>query len=243
MLCFTGLTGLPQSSFRAISKLDKLYEVNLSFCADTDDLDVGLLCEGVRGLRKLHLSHTKITDRGLIFVQKLKLLEELHVANCCITDDGISHLYTLKNLRLLCLSNAFNLSDTGLSRLCMSTSLQSLDVSFCGRITDKGVLRICNLPRVRELNLSFTAVSDFALGRLCSLSTLRKLDISFCNGVSDAGIQALCQSSTGLKVLSIQSCNNVSEKIRKLAHKRFECLRYDMQKVNICVCDSREWGR
>merc|ERR1719354_614271 len=88
--------GIQQSTFRVISKLNNLLEVNLC-SSDTDDLDAGILCQGLaHTLKVLNLSHTKVTDRGLIYVQKLCNLEELYLTNCTITDAGISHLYALR---------------------------------------------------------------------------------------------------------------------------------------------------
>ena len=47
----------------------------------------------------MDLSYTRVTDAGLVHLQRFADLEELHIAGTGITDAGLEDLKKLKNLR------------------------------------------------------------------------------------------------------------------------------------------------
>jgi Leucine rich repeat len=65
----------------------------------TDD-DLALL-EAFPNLQQLTLSHTKISDAGLVHIKKLKQLEWLDLSQTRVTDAGLVHIEGLNKLETL----------------------------------------------------------------------------------------------------------------------------------------------
>lgn len=114
-------------------------------------------------LRSLNLSHTKITNRGLAEVLKLRNLEVLHLTRTSKV------MYTqnidwsrLQRLRTLSL-DWNDLDDNSLEALSKLPRLQKLKLNNNPRITNKGLRTLSQLPLVRELDLSDTGITQAGL--------------------------------------------------------------------------------
>ena len=90
------------NSLRALSDLDNLQTLNLTFNKVTD---AGLVhIQGLTNLKTLILPK-QITDAGLVHLKGLTNLEQLDLVDTKVTDAGLVHLKGLTNLQELHLSD------------------------------------------------------------------------------------------------------------------------------------------
>jgi HEAT repeat protein len=116
----------------------------------TTDADLAHLA-GLRYLRVLELSQTRIHDSGIAHLAGLDQLTWLSLSNTGITSQGLAHLANLRELRWL-------------------------DLSRCP-IDDDGLRHLNNLLKLESLSLTDTQVSDVGLSNLKVLTGLRRLDL------------------------------------------------------------------
>jgi internalin A len=142
-----------------------------------------------RHLRKLDLSHTKITDSGL---EHLKSLENVTDLNCYyaeyITEDGIAHLRNWKRLERLNLRGT-RVTSKVFDSLAKLTSLRWLDIGFT-QIEDEGFEQLSALSKIERLAIGGNRLSGAALPLLKLLPSLVDLDVGGIQRV-DSGLWGL----------------------------------------------------
>ena len=80
-------------------------------------------------LRYLYLAENrKITNKGILNLEKLNQIEYLNISSCDITSEGLEFLPSLTNLKFL-------------------------DLSYCNRISEKAAQYIQKLPRLQYLDI------------------------------------------------------------------------------------------
>ncbi|KAH1266304.1 F-box/LRR-repeat protein 3 [Glycine max] len=175
----------------SIFKLQHLEDLVLEGCfgIDDDSLDVDLLKQGCKTLKKLDISGCQnISHVGLSKLTSISGgLEKL------ISADGSPVTLSLAD---------------GLNKLSM---LQSIVLDGCP-VTSEGLRAIGNLCiSLRELSLSkCLGVTDEALSFLVSKhKDLRKLDITCCRKITDVSIASISNSCAGLTSLKMESCTLV----------------------------------
>ena len=104
------------------------------------------------------LNSTSITDRELVLLKDLPLLEELSLRDTEISDLGLPNLAGLRALKKLDLSST-SLSDSALNHLKPLVGLQSLDLSHT-LVEGPGLTALASLAQLRELNLGSTPLDD-----------------------------------------------------------------------------------
>jgi beta-lactamase regulating signal transducer with metallopeptidase domain/Leucine-rich repeat (LRR) protein len=130
---------------------------------------------GLRGLRSLDLSYSKITDAGLESLKDMSRLEQLNLRETGITDAGLEYLATLTGLQELRLGNA--------------------------QITDAGLKCLKGLTGLQVLGLGRTRITDAGLEELKGLGELRQLIVPFDRSqVTDTGVQQLQQALPNLTI-------------------------------------------
>ena len=103
---------------------------------------------GLKELRGVDLSESRVTDAGLVNLQGLTKLESLNLNHTNITDAGLAHLEELSNLKKLYLENT-RISDSGLYHLSRLAKLEDLLVAS-SRVTRDGAATLHRvLPRCR----------------------------------------------------------------------------------------------
>ncbi|KAK7390271.1 hypothetical protein VNO78_25570 [Psophocarpus tetragonolobus] len=177
----------------SIFKLQHLEDLVLEGCfgIDDDSLEVDLLKQGCKTLKKLDISGCQnISHIGLSKLTSVSGgLEKLILA------DGSPVTLSLTD---------------DLSKLSM---LQSIVLDGCP-VTSEGLRAIGNLCiSLRELSLSkCLGVTDEALSFLVSKhKDLRKLDITCCRKITDGSIASIANSCTSLTSLKMESCTLVSQ--------------------------------
>jgi internalin A len=137
------------------------------------DADVEPLAS-LKGLKKLDLSLTYVSDRAFERLKALDELEELNLfASEFITDAAMAFLRGHKRLTTLNLRGT-DVTDTSLAYIAELPNLQSLDISFT-QISDVGLEHLASLSQLRALNLGGNKISGAGLHVLKLLPKLAKL--------------------------------------------------------------------
>jgi hypothetical protein len=134
----------------------------------------------LRFLKALNLgkrgdNKTKITDRGLAYLENFPRMEHLHLPTEGITDKGIAGVSRLANLKYLwvCTGNANTLTDESLDHLSSLANLEDLKIAGAG-FTDKGMASLGEMHGLNRLTI-FAAPSVTNAG-MAQLATIRNLE-------------------------------------------------------------------
>jgi len=167
-------------------------ELASPWVTDADMAGVGRL----KHLKKLDLSHTRITDVGL---EDLKDLENVVELNCYyaerITENGIAHLKDWKNLQHLNLRGT-KVTSRVFAHLARLTNLRSLDLGFT-QIEDEGFEQLASLNQLQRLAIGGNRLSGAALPLLRFLPALTELDVGGIQRV-DSGLWGLALTDENL---------------------------------------------
>ena len=140
---------------------------------DTDILDL----LAFKKLQKLDLSHTRISDEGLLSLKPARQIEDLNLLYAeLITDLGMNAVKGWRQLKRLNVRGTKIANDT-LVIVGDLVHLESLDIANT-RITDSGLENLAPLTRLKSLALGRSGISESAMGILRLLSTLEFLDLS-----------------------------------------------------------------
>jgi mono/diheme cytochrome c family protein len=96
---FSKEKGFTAEDAKLLGALANAVEISLQH-PDADDAWVKPM-KGLKGLKKLHLEKTKITDAALDTIGRLSGLEYLNLYSTGVTDGGLDKLKNLKNLKSL----------------------------------------------------------------------------------------------------------------------------------------------
>jgi hypothetical protein len=153
----------------------QIVEADLTFAWLADD-DLALLA-AMPELRKINLSHTKITDIGLAHLRPLQKVTQLICYYCdYITDGGIAYLKQWRNLESLNLRGT-EITSRVFEHLASMKRLRMLDVGF-SRVNDDGFDALANLEALEELHIGGDKMSGLALPLLRLLPSLKRLDVN-----------------------------------------------------------------
>ncbi|MDX1980306.1 MAG: hypothetical protein SFV51_08555 [Bryobacteraceae bacterium] len=150
----------------------KIVEVSLARTWATDK-EVARVAE-IETLRRLDLSFTYVSDKGIEHLKRLKQLEELTLDTAeFITDAAMSHLRGNRTLRKLVLRGT-DVTDVSLPYIAELTELRTLDLSHT-MLGDGGLESLPALTKLEELSLGATRISGINLNFLKLLPRLRSL--------------------------------------------------------------------
>ncbi len=150
-------------------------------------------------VRRLELSGTAVTSKGLVHLKGLKDLEILNVCLTAVSDDGFEHLAGLTKMRrmVICASKitgsgfkhlggfaqieSINLhstpaSNAGLEAIGKLTNLRRLEIVHTS-VTDAGIKHLANLTQLRQLHIASHDTTEAALPFLAKLTDLYELDV------------------------------------------------------------------
>ena len=131
----------------------------------------------LKGLKRLDLSFTYVSDPGIELLQKLPQLEELTLdATEAITDAAASYLRANKNLHKLVLRGT-DITDVGMPYIAALTGLKTLDLSHT-MVGDVGLESLPALSELEELDLGGTRITGINLNFLKLLPKLKKLSFN-----------------------------------------------------------------
>jgi Leucine-rich repeat (LRR) protein len=151
-----------------------IVEVSLARTWATDN-DLARVVE-IKGLKRLDLSFTYVTDRGIELLPQLKDLEELTLDTAeFLTDAAMAHLRANKRLHKLVIRGV-DITDVGLPYIAELTALKSLDLSH-SMLNDVGLESLPALTELEDLDLGATRITGINLNFLKLLPKLKKLNL------------------------------------------------------------------
>ncbi len=122
------------------------------------------------------LERTWATDNDIDFIVELKTLKKLDLSFTYVTDKGIKKLQALQQLEDLTLDTTEFLTDASMAHLRANRALRRLVVRGVD-ITDAGMPYIGEMAGLRYLDISYTMLGDVGLEHLPNLSELQTLKI------------------------------------------------------------------
>jgi hypothetical protein len=156
-----------------------------------------VLLKGLKSLRRLDLTLTRITAAGLVQLKDLHNLQALSLNATPVTDAGLAHLSGLEGLLVLSLIDT-SVTDAGLVHLEPLKNLLALNLAGTP-VTDAGLVHLEALPYLQELYLYETAITDAGLAHLKELKMLQKLDVHL-TWVTESGILDLKEAVPGVTI-------------------------------------------
>ena len=143
-----------------------------TWVSDTELLDLARLPK----LERLDLSHTRITDEGLLHLKSAKQIKDLNLYYAeQVTDQGIAAIREWKNLKRLNLRGT-RIYDGSLAIVGGLTQLEALDIAGT-QFTDNGLDALVPLTQLKELAIGRSKLGKNALEVLRLLPTLESLDL------------------------------------------------------------------
>ncbi len=190
-----------------------------SFVADSD-LD---RIAGLPQLEKLDLSHTRITDLGLLRLKDLRNVRELNLFYAeLVTDEGLAAVKTWPRIERLNFRGV-KVTDNTLALLAGKDTIRALDIGFA-EVTDSGLQHLVRFKGLRELTIGGNKMTEVGLEVLRALPNLTHLDISgkqrtdsglWFVGVTDIGLDPVA-SLAKLESLNLAGAQVSANGIAKL---------------------------
>ena len=153
----------------------RIVAVNLrgSWISDVEMIELARLPD----LERLDLSHTRISDEGMLNLKPAPKIRELKLFYSeWITDQGMTAIKEWKHLKRLDLRGT-RISDGTLEIVGRLTGLEALDIAHT-EVTDVGLENLITLVNLKELALGRGRLSNAGLVALRMLPTLTYLDLS-----------------------------------------------------------------
>jgi hypothetical protein len=128
-------------------------------------------------LEKLDLSHTRITDEGLLRLKPAPKISDLNLYYAeWITDQGMAAIRNWKRLKRLNVRGT-RISDATLEIVSHMSGLEALDIANTA-VTDNGLDHLITLVNLKELSLGRGRLSNTALETVRMFPALTWLDLS-----------------------------------------------------------------
>ena len=165
----------------------------------------------------------RLTDRGLLQLSALRLLEVVKLDNChSIGGKGLVALASSNRLHALSLANCRRLTDEAVANVAHLPSLAALSLGGCRCITDRSLYSISNMLNLRKLDISqCDLVTDDGIQELYTLELIEELSIGWCRLISDKGLSALCCQpgrSERLRILHLARCSITNDGVTHLSN-------------------------
>jgi internalin A len=158
----------------ARDKEGTIVEASLERTWATDN-DIDFIAE-LKTLRKLDLSFTYVTDRGIKKLQALQQLEDLTLDTAeFLTDASMAHLRANRALKRLVVRGV-DITDAGMPYIGEMTGLRSLDISYT-MLGDVGLEHLPNLTELEHLKIGATLITGLNLNFLKLLPKLKTLSL------------------------------------------------------------------
>jgi len=180
-------------------------------------------------LERLDLSHTRITDQGLLRLRSCTSVRDLDLYYAeQITDEGMAAVRDWMKLERVNLRGT-KITDTTLQLLATLPAIRAVDVGYA-QITDSGLQHLGALSGLRELAFGGNKLTDGALGVLYRLRGLERLDVAgrqrtdsglWSVGLTDFGADPIATLSE-LRDLNLSGTQISARALEKLA--RLEAL-------------------
>jgi acetyl esterase/lipase len=208
---FAGGSRIRDDDMAALGAVNRLEVLNLDSVPVTDAGVAHL--SGLRNLRWLYLTRTRVTgaglrrlepfprltildvagtvvdDFGLEWIARNKSLVGLDLTGTRVTDAGLKALVPLVGLEIVRLGKT-EVTDEGLKALAAFRSLKSLSLDGCAGVRGPGLRSLTALPDLQVLVLNNSPIDDDAMAAIATLTHLSELHLEG-TSVSDTGLARL----------------------------------------------------
>lgn len=120
----------------------------------------------IKGLQKLYLNRTNITDAGIRQLRKTPLTY-INLWETQIGDKSLGYIAEMGSMKQLQIKNCSRVTDAGVAKLAPLGDLWMVNLSGCSRITDKSIHTLTHMPSVSFIQvfgcpkITDTAIDDF----------------------------------------------------------------------------------
>jgi hypothetical protein len=188
-------------------------------------------------LERIDLSHTRVTDLGLLRLKGLTKVRELNLFYAeLITDEGLAVMRDWKHIERLNLRGT-KVTDNTLALLAGKETIRALDIGYA-EVTDSGLQHLVSLRGLRELAFGGNKLTEVGLETLRALPQLTHLDIAgkqrtdsglWFVGITDIGLDPIA-GLTGLRELNLAGTPISARGIEKLAGLK------KLERLNLYQC-------
>ncbi len=161
------------------------------------------------------LRGTWVNDSELLELAALPSLERLDLSHTRISDEGLLFLRPAKRIRELNLLYAEQITDQGMNAIKQWGELRTLNVRGT-RIGDGTMAAVSGLPAVESLDVTGTAITENGLDSLISLVKLKRLEMGRNRLREDALV--ILRLLTGLEWLDLSGPRSVNRNQRSDAN-------------------------
>ena len=157
-------TKVSDPGLNELAPLTQLEELSVSNGADRGDTGAINIAANLKQLKRLYIDNSGVGDAGVIELAKLPRLQVLTLNGTRVTDKGLEALTRLRMLQELQLS--FDITDDSAAILARCTNLRVLNL-FNTKLTDRGLQPLGKLPQLKKLdlrgspNISIEALTEF----------------------------------------------------------------------------------
>lgn len=116
-----------------------------------------------------------LTDDDFSSLSKLRGLKRLNLANSKITDAGMAHIGAVDGLEWLSLDGCEKITAAGVKEIQGLTNLRELNLSGNQNINDDAIIHLKGMTKLKTLYLRDTSVSDNGLAPLAGNKQLRNV--------------------------------------------------------------------
>ncbi|HEX5106043.1 MAG TPA: SUMF1/EgtB/PvdO family nonheme iron enzyme, partial [Pirellulaceae bacterium] len=191
---------------KAIARLPRLQQLDLSRCSSPGDADFAVLGD-LYNLAHLQLNQTAAGDQAAAALVRLNNLHVLQIGSEQLSDSGLRQLcgiVSLRNVRIA--PEAANVTDAGLADLWRLVNLDSLALA-APQFTGSGLATLHELPKLQWLSLSGAGIADVACEHAARSESLSQLSLGGWQeggpqGLTDAGLLHLA-GARGLTQLDL----------------------------------------
>jgi len=198
-----------------------LISLNLEYCDFITDNTLAVLLGGpqpksvVLPLRRINLSHTNISDLGILFlVQRCPKLKHIILKAChSITNTSLSLIAQhCQHISSLNFAECSTITDYGVQIIAQQskTNLGLLDLNDCPGITDQIFQYLCfYCPNLKQLRIRGTRVSADGILHMVSTLALTELNVHGLE-ISDDLLRHIGYHQKKLQILDISFCYGVT---------------------------------
>jgi internalin A len=173
----TLLTALPAALVATLVAVPAMAQITETAAVQRIEARGGFVVRDRDGsISEASLARTWATDEDLKYVAQIKTLKKLDLSFTLVTDKGIQELEQLRQLEDLSLETAEALTDASMNYVKNIPALRRLNVRGVD-ITDVGMPAIAQMTGLRSLNLSHTMLEDVGLENLPALTELEELHL------------------------------------------------------------------
>lgn len=163
------------------------------------DSDMPQLAQ-MKDLKRLDLSLTRISDRGLRLLKNAQSIEELNLYFAeQISDEGAAVVKNWKQLRGINLRGT-RITDSTLEFLAGVPTLEWLDIGWA-QITDTGLDHLVSLTNLRRLTMGGNKLTDTSLQFLRQMPQMEYLDVGGTQR-TDSGLWSLLLTDAGVQAIA-----------------------------------------